>query len=1032
MKILAIRGKNLASLAGEFAVDFTAEPLSSAGIFAITGATGSGKSTLLDALCLALFDKTPRTEGSSDSISVSDTEDQSIGQKDTRSILRRGTTNGYAEVDFKALNGLCYRSSWSVARARDKVTGKLKNAEMRVFRLDNQEEIQGTKTEILSRIQELLGMNFEQFTRSVLLAQNDFSTFLKAKQNEKAELLEKLTGTDIYSRISKAIYTRAKNAEEEWILMRNRIKDIELLPEEELEKYQIEQTSVIESLSLLLEQQKQTESKLNWIRNREILSRERDTAQKELENIRTKLQQASPRFDYLQRIDSVQPVKEYYLKLNTAEKQQLEARGLYRTLQKQRNEISEKRKTVEDAYRQTESQLKKIEETYIHIEPQLRKARELDIWIENGKKQTEAVRSDIDITTNELKTVQQETENIRNSMLLTETRIKEINEWFAAYGHFKDIIPHTSLILNLIQETEIARKQKHSNEETLTTLNRTIGEQEKKLIQLKSERENLEKLLPKEILVWRARLSEGTPCPVCGSMHHPIKHNINNSEESLQSEELEQLKRNADKMIEVLSEETKHTRTSIERCQILIQNYDASYKNAYKGISGYLRQIPEWETLLQNGTLGKHIEKTASLWKTKQETLSRLSENQNTSNEKLSAKTELIERLSVTRKEKELKLSAESAQLRQLNDERKTLFEGRLANDIQQNYEKRKQEVSELLESSRKILHEITGQHEKLNGMLTASENEEKRLSQEIKTEKQNIENWVSEFNRIAIQALSPEELPGLLSRSPEWIASEREQLAELSRRESICKATLIEREKKLKTHESDRFRISGEESEEYLAKQAEEIKANAELLHKRNTEISVLLQTHQRNSEKVKQFTGELDLLGSISEKWSKLNELLGSQSGDKFKRIAQGYTLDILLSYANKHLHELSRRYELQRIPDSLGLQITDLDMGGEIRSVHSLSGGESFLISLALALGLSSVSSNRMQVESLFIDEGFGSLDMDTLRIAMDALERLQTGGRKIGVISHVQEMTERIAVQVRVEKVSNGKSRVSTTG
>ena len=137
-------------------------------------------------------------------------------------------------------------------------------------------------------------------------------------------------------------------------------------------------------------------------------------------------------------------------------------------------------------------------------------------------------------------------------------------------------------------------------------------------------------------------------------------------------------------------------------------------------------------------------------------------------------------------------------------------------------------------------------------------------------------------------------------------------------------------------------------------------------------------------------------------------------------------------MLSYANKHLQELSRRYVLQRIPDTLGLQISDLDMGGEIRSVHSLSGGESFLISLALALGLSSVSSNRIQVESLFIDEGFGSLDIDTLRIAMDALERLQTGGRKIGVISHVQEMTERIAVQIQVEKINNGKSKISITG
>ena len=136
--------------------------------------------------------------------------------------------------------------------------------------------------------------------------------------------------------------------------------------------------------------------------------------------------------------------------------------------------------------------------------------------------------------------------------------------------------------------------------------------------------------------------------------------------------------------------------------------------------------------------------------------------------------------------------------------------------------------------------------------------------------------------------------------------------------------------------------------------------------------------------------------------------------------------------LLYANRHLQDLAPRYELQRIPDTLALQIVDLDMMGEVRSVHSLSGGESFLVSLALALGLSSLSSNRMNVESLFIDEGFGSLDMDTLRIAMDALERLQMQGRKIGVISHVAEMTERIPAQVQVVKTGSGRSKVQVMG
>jgi len=126
------------------------------------------------------------------------------------------------------------------------------------------------------------------------------------------------------------------------------------------------------------------------------------------------------------------------------------------------------------------------------------------------------------------------------------------------------------------------------------------------------------------------------------------------------------------------------------------------------------------------------------------------------------------------------------------------------------------------------------------------------------------------------------------------------------------------------------------------------------------------------------------------------------------------------------------LSNRYLLQRIPNTLGLQVIDQDMGDEVRTVYSLSGGESFLASLALALGLASLSSSRMQVESLFIDEGFGSLDPTTLNIAMDALERLHNQGRKVGVISHVQEMTERIPVQIKVSKQQSGKSKVEVIG
>src|SRR5205814_663244 len=114
------------------------------------------------------------------------------------------------------------------------------------------------------------------------------------------------------------------------------------------------------------------------------------------------------------------------------------------------------------------------------------------------------------------------------------------------------------------------------------------------------------------------------------------------------------------------------------------------------------------------------------------------------------------------------------------------------------------------------------------------------------------------------------------------------------------------------------------------------------------------------------------------------------------------------------------------LERIRDTLALMVVDQDMGDEMRSVHSLSGGESFLVSLALALGLASLSSNRVRVESLFIDEGFGSLDADTLRVAIDALDALQAMGRKVGVISHVQEMAERIGTRIVLQRGAGGQS------
>jgi exonuclease SbcC len=181
MKILAIRIKNLASLEGETEIDFTGEPLRSAGIFAITGPTGAGKSTILDALCLALYAKTPRyLQAKETGIDVQDVGGGSINQSDIRGILRDGTAEGFAEVDFVAVNGQHYRATWNIRRARNKAEGSLQAYTIALKNVNTNADIPGKKTELLSEIERLVGLNFEQFTRSVLLAQGDFTAFLKA------------------------------------------------------------------------------------------------------------------------------------------------------------------------------------------------------------------------------------------------------------------------------------------------------------------------------------------------------------------------------------------------------------------------------------------------------------------------------------------------------------------------------------------------------------------------------------------------------------------------------------------------------------------------------------------------------------------------------------------------------------------------------------------------------------------------------------------------------------------------------------
>ena len=281
MKILAIRLKNLASLAGPFEIDFTAEPLASAGLFAITGPTGAGKSTLLDALCLALFGAVPRLNNTGRDAKVPDADGE-IATGDPRTLLRRGTGEGYAEVDFVGVDGRRYRARWEANRAREKAGGKLQASRQSLRDIDQDQLLASQKGEYKTQLEAALGLNFEQFTRAVLLAQSEFSAFLKADDNDRSELLEKLTDTALYTRLGRRAFDKTKEAREAHKLLQDQATGVTPLAPEARAELDERFNAAQQQLKLQQAQLKQLEQQHSWLKDLRVLQDAQQAAAEQL------------------------------------------------------------------------------------------------------------------------------------------------------------------------------------------------------------------------------------------------------------------------------------------------------------------------------------------------------------------------------------------------------------------------------------------------------------------------------------------------------------------------------------------------------------------------------------------------------------------------------------------------------------------------------------------------------------------------------------------------------------------------------
>lgn len=1027
MKILAIRGKNLASLEGEFSIDYTTEPLRSSGIFAITGQTGAGKSTILDALCLALFDNAPRLNKAEASVNVYDVEDKTITQKDSRNILRRGTSEGYAEVEFLALNGDRYRSRWTVRRARGKVDGALQPTSIKLENLTDKSDEQGTKIDLLKKIVELIGLTFDQFTRAVLLAQGDFANFLKAKSNEKAELLEKLTGTDIYSKISVLIYQKSAEAKNDLELIRQRMKDVKLLSDEELEMLHREKEIKNTEIKPIKELINRIEKNLLWIKQHEELKQELVETEKFVENIRTTIGNASHRYEYITMIDKSLEIRDSYIDFFNKNSRK-------RTLLA---EIENNEATLKSVIEQSDKIIQQLTEAkkakddteakYNRLKPDLDKARELDIRIKSSVEKLEVLEKESDEYKKQIASSEEVINGLNKEREKTISDKSRLEKWFADHETYKTIVTKIDLIDNLIKSAYSAQNQKENAAQSLTTNRAMLATSLAQLKELEAEADRLNNLLPSEIIHIRHKLAENEPCPVCGSLHHPFRDNVEQAQ-TINETELEENKQKVQQNIDLIKVRIETTQKVITEFETYIKNFQDQYINSYNNLKECLVQLPDWENKFNNGNLADELQTIVSQWNENKKVL----DNSALMLENISAKLSAEEKSKVFLLENSSKkvstLKEEKDFYQQIIEQRKLLLAGRSVQDVESYFTNLKESQTKHLENLNTNREHIESQKSTLNGKIEQLKKDVELNQNEISRLGMQIKEWLQNQNH----QITSELLKELISKSGEWINQEKQYLTDLKNKELSAKTTLDERKNRYLKHLQADNKPLDEDTKDSLTEKLSLATSQIETINQRLSEIGVSLLSHEKGKEQIKTFEKELNEKTDLYENWSKLNELLGSANGNKFKTIAQGYTLDVLLSYANKHLMELSPRYSLEKISDTLALQVVDNDMLGEVRSVHSLSGGESFLISLALALGLSSLSSNKMTIESLFIDEGFGALDIDTLSVAMDALDNLQTQGRKIGVISHVEEMKERISTQIQVIKSANGRSSIKIVG
>ncbi|MCW1385070.1 AAA family ATPase [Novosphingobium sp. KCTC 2891] len=1235
MRILAIRGQNLASLADAFAVDFAAEPLAGSGIFAITGPTGAGKSTLLDAVCLALFNEIPRLKSAPSSGRIGgESEDTGLSLRDTRAILRHGAGEGFAEVDFAMPDGARYRARWSVKRARGKATGKLQNHDHSFERLDTGERMGGTRTETLAAIRAVLGLSAEQFGRAVLLAQGDFEAFIRADANDRAVLLERLTGSEIYTALGQRAAEKAKALNDRLAGLRDLIALQKGLDDTQRAQAEADLAAALAAeadAGAALDALKQARQ---WEEQAARLAAQVEIARQGLASAEQRHADAAPRREALAHTRRAQALAPAWTARNLAAQRRdacaAERAGAAHALA--RAQADEAQAAAAEAAART---ARAETEAQAHaLAPLLAKARALDVQLEGTARtvhdrQDEAARGDARLhgaatdsaaaaaalqAAQQAQAAQQDWLTAHPALAELARREQELGPQLAEHAvaaralaaaeaerplreqaeqaaltHWKDAATaldsktgdHDRAAQALAQaeadlpaaDALVTLTDRHARLTRIDTLLAGANGAEQAVVHadaalartrealaesaatqtgLTARAETLARSLPtltmqvedarRELALLRAAasdtaealrvtLAEGDPCPVCGSASHRLDlfagklgDHLRQRGEALKALEAEQAQQQhealgiAARLSAQADRAAQLTREQAEQIRHLgsaARQRDAARSDLLTAAAE--AALPQDAALLPDALAAARAAVEADIAaqtaaqtaadRARQREQSARAERDRARTAHEAARTALethsralidldaartqhraeADRLAAAldrwlapagdwraQADPAAWLATQAAAWRAHDAEAARLAAAlpalqqaaAIASEALRQSTDRARELAEALAEAEQDHAALSGRRAALLGaepvatveqrLAAARDAAETALQRTIearqtaaatlagagaaeksaivaldKAEQDHAGHAHAFAQALAAAALAEQAVAQAAAIVADTLDTEASALDELRNAVDVARTLVVAREGDLAAHDAgERPALLGPDLAAALAAAT----AARDDAARCRTEADLALRQDDAVRGQTAALRAELDAEQAAADVWLRLDAVIGDRTGATFRRFAQGLTLDRLLEHANARLAELKPRYTLERAPGGdMLIQVVDNDMGGEARGLHNLSGGERFLASLALALGLAEMSTaGGVKIESLFIDEGFGALDPASLGQAIALLEHLHATGRRVGVISHVEELKERIPVQIAVTPTGRGTSRIAVTG